>query len=386
MNILLVAPWPLDAAGGVSNAVSMLYEEFAAAGHRVAALIPTRSPGVTPVADSAGREVYGLYLRSPVWEGKDNLRSWLTFWLFLPLTLLRLARFLRRHEVDVVHIHYPLASLAYLGMLRLFCGWRLVVTYQGNDAHDLTIWQPIERRLIRCLLNAADTVTGVSPTLLTRVRTAVPKAAFHEVSIPNGAAVDRIERNSDVPFVAVPETYVVSVGHLIKRKGIDLLIEALRLLRDSGDGVHAVLVGDGSDRAEFERLARERGVADRLTFVGNQSHDQAIAIVRRSAFFVLASRAEGLPLVIAEAMACRKTVVATAVDGVPEIVLDRDTGLLVAPENPVALAEAIRVLHRDAAYRDRLADRAYRRAVESFSWRIIARRYLDVYRAPRSGA
>lgn len=381
VNILLVTPWSIDATGGVSNVVSMLYGELEAAGHRVLAFVPNESAAIRAVNDRAGHTVFGAFLRSPAHQQRP-LRAWVTFLLFLPATIVRLATFLREQRIDVVHVHYPLPAFAYFGWLRSWSRWRLVVTYHGNDAHDLDLWRPIERTLVRALLRAADCVTGVSPKLLEKVRSLLPGVEFAGAAIPNGAPVEQIARNAMRPPVPLPRDYVVAVGHLIKRKGVDLMLRALALLRSRGERLSLVLVGDGPDRAEFERLARELEVADDVHFLGSRSHDEAIAVVKGSTLLVLASRAEGFPLVLGEAMACRKTVVATAVDGVAELVLDGENGLVVPPDDPAALADALSRLQRDAPLRERLAEHGYRRIVAEYSWAAVARRYLEVYAPP----
>ncbi len=379
MNILLVAPWRLDAPGGVSNAVAMLYREFTTAGHRVSALIPQPWDAVRPIEDAPEFSLYGMDFRSP-YHASRPIRALVSCALLLPVTLWRLGRFLRAARIDVVNIHYPLPAFFYFALLRPFARWRLVVTYQGNDAHDLQDWAPLERRLVRLLLRRADEISGVSFTLIEKVRSALHEPALPGVAVPNGAAVEAIERNSVRVETQLPPIYAVTVGHVIRRKGIDVLLEALRQLRALGVRLPLVIVGDGPERNEFEQLAVRLGVADDVHFVGSFPHEQAIAFVKRSSFFVLASRAEGLPLVIAEAMACGKAVVGTAVDGVPEIVHDGVTGLLVPSEDPTALAAAMRRLHEDPELRDRLARNAQRSASSEYSWRVIARRYLALYR------
>jgi glycosyltransferase involved in cell wall biosynthesis len=222
-------------------------------------------------------------------------------------------------------------------------------------------------------------VTAVSVKLLEKVRSALRDPELPGVMVPNAAPFEAIQENAAAPRASVPQRYIVTVGHTIYRKGVDVLLRALGTLRSRGLRVPLVVVGDGPDRADFERLAIELGVAEDVHFVGTQPHDQAIALIKASLFFVLASRAEGLPLVIAEAMACRKTVVATAVDGVPEIVLDGDTGLLVPSEDSDALAVAIGRLWTDDDYRHRLTAQAYERARTQFSWNVVADRYLDIF-------
>ncbi|HZN44973.1 MAG TPA: glycosyltransferase family 4 protein, partial [Nitrospiraceae bacterium] len=113
-----------------------------------------------------------------------------------------------------------------------------------------------------------------------------------------------------------------------------------------------------------------------IRFLGDQSQEQVLQLMKHCLFFVLASRAEGLPLVIAEAMACEKAVIATNVDGVPDIVEHARTGLLVQPEDPQSLADALIKLHENAVWRQDLAKAAREWAIVQFSWESIADRYL----------
>src|SRR5262245_57762453 len=117
MNILLVAPWSLDASGGVSSAVVMLYRQYEQAKHRAIGLVFDDSNWLRLLPTANGLTCYGMYLRSPH-GARAPFRAFLTFCLFLPLTLFQLHRFLRKNDVDVVHIHYPLPPVAYFGFLR----------------------------------------------------------------------------------------------------------------------------------------------------------------------------------------------------------------------------------------------------------------------------
>ena len=378
MNILIVTPFPLNATGGVSSAVLMWYKEFEKHGHNVSVFRAGPTNDIHGVDDLKGFSVHAAYLRSPYIES-NKLRAVLSFCLFFPITLRRLHRFLVRNNIDLVTIQYPLPWMFYFSILRKLGIIKLVVTYQGSDAHDLKNWSPIEQHLVRYLLSSADRIIGVSNTLLHIVRSVFPTLRGTYVIIPNGAPVEEISEASDVLQAKVPENYIVTAGHLISRKGIDILINAIAILSQKGSQVHVVCVGDGPEREDFMKLAVEKGVKETFHFVGDQSHAQTIAAIKASLFFVLASRKEGLPLVIAEAMACKKAVIATSVDGIPEIVLDNTTGLLVPPSDPEALAKAILRLYVDHNTRQEFAEHAYSRVLNYFSWKAIATKHLDIY-------
>lgn len=357
----------------------MLYQEFQRNGHRAVVLIHEGSNRLRPVKDKEAFRVYGIYLRSPIIRGA-RVRAFIMFLAFLPITLFRLSRFLASQKIDIVNIHYPVPYTFYFGILRRLSKWRLVVTFQGSDAHLLAEWRSIEKRLIRFLLESADRVTGVSSSLLDKAELALPGLRIRKTILANGAPLESIKNNSIVPEDVVPAKYIVTAGLLIPRKGIDILLEALARLALNDERIPLVIIGDGPERISLQQMAHDQGIADDVYFVGSKAHEQTIALIKRSSFFVLASRAEGLPLVLAEAMCCRKSVVATAVDGVPNIVRDGKTGILVPPDDSVALCAAIARLHRDEQFRSCLADNAYKLASAEFSWQSIASKYLEIYK------
>ena len=377
MNILVVSPWPLSHTGGVTSAVSMLSREFAKKGHMTTVLVTDGDNRPTLLEERHGVPVYSMYLRVPC-SDQAPLRAIVSFFIMLPVTLFRLHRFLARNRVQGIVVQYPLAPSFYFALLRWLNSWKLVVVYQGSDAHELHQWRPIERRLVVKLLAAADCVIAVSRTLLEKVSQVFPGLRLkRSCLIPNGAPLDLLDRLKTAAAPGkLPMPYVLTAGRLIHRKGIDVLIEALRQVRQKGIELEIVVAGDGPERSNLQELAARADVSMHIRFLGNQSHEQVLRLMNHCLFFVLASRAEGLPLVIAEAMACEKAVIATNVDGVPDIVEHGRTGLLVQPEDPQSLADALITLHENAAWRHDLAKAAREWAIVQFSWENIADRYL----------
>lgn len=182
---------------------------------------------------------------------------------------------------------------------------------------------------------------------------------------------------AEVPATAaVPaarEGFLLFVGRLRIRKGVEVLLAALARAREAGERIPLWIAGDGEHRGSLEAAARRLGVADQVRFLGRVDAEQVRELLRRCRALAVPSTYEGMPLVILEAMEEGTPVVASAVSGIPEVVSDRVTGWLVPPEDPAALAEAITVIHRQpeeaerrgAAGRARL-DAAFRprRAVE----------------------
>jgi glycosyltransferase involved in cell wall biosynthesis len=143
-----------------------------------------------------------------------------------------------------------------------------------------------------------------------------------------------------------------------------VLLDAMAALARSHPEARLTLVGDGPDRAALEARAAELGLENRVTFAGYRDQDGVAEALAGSDIFVLPSFAEGLPVVLMEALAARCAVVATRIAGIPELVRHGETGLLVPPGEAAALAQAVAQLLDDPALRARLAE-AGRAAVEA---------------------
>lgn len=148
------------------------------------------------------------------------------------------------------------------------------------------------------------------------------------------------------------------VARLERHKGIDVLLHALALCLAHAPEFEVVLAGDGSDRGALETLARDLGVAHRVQFLGRLSPQELTPVLHAAGGVVLPSRTEGLPVSLVEAMAHHRAIVATRVGGIPELLQDGESALLVAPDDPEALAEAMQRVASDDDLRSRLADRA----------------------------
>ena len=167
------------------------------------------------------------------------------------------------------------------------------------------------------------------------------------------------------------------MGLLTPRKGLVDLLDARALLHDEGLAHELCLVGGTPDEgAAAEELVRARLTED-VTVLGTVEHAEMPAVYRTAAVFCLPSWYEAMPLSVLEAMACGVPVVATDVGDVARLVLDGETGLLVPPRDPPALAAALGRLLRDPELRTRMGAAGRRRVLEQFSGAAVLAR-LDV--------
>ena len=180
---------------------------------------------------------------------------------------------------------------------------------------------------------------------------------YNAVEIPDGVKPLSVPLKTPVK--------AVTAGRLIPLKRVDGLLEALREIPELG----LVVVGDGPERPQLERMAQELGVSDRVYFAGQRSKEETLALMSACDFFVLNSTHEGLPHVVLEAMALGLPVVATAVGGIPEVVRDGETGVLIYSED--MLGKVLRALSIDKELKQRLVERARRWVREYLSLEVM---------------
>ena len=167
------------------------------------------------------------------------------------------------------------------------------------------------------------------------------------------------------------------VGRLDKQKGIAFFLRAASEVLKVEKHVQFLIVGEGPQRQELEKLSRKLGISGYVVFLGFiEDVPQIMSLID---IFVLPSLWEGLPISLLEAMAARKPVIATGVGGIPEVLADEVSGLLVPPKDTKALTKAILELLKDTAKREAMGEKARQRVAESFNIERMVRDYEECY-------
>jgi glycosyltransferase involved in cell wall biosynthesis len=298
---------------------------------------------------------------------------------------------LRGDRAELVHVQCVSSGAWFAYQAARVVRLPIVVTLQGEltmDADHVYEKSPLLRRTLRTLLARADAVTACSRATLTEAEewAGIALGARGRV-VPNG--VDLGEFADAAVDLGARKPSVVALGRMVPQKGFDVLVDAFgELTRDPTFSWDLELAGDGPELGALRTRAATGGVDDRIRFVGRVDRAEAVELLAGASAFVLPSRHEPFGIVNLEAMAAGTPVVATRVGGVPEIVDDGITGLLVDARDPASLARAIRSLHDDAALRTRVATAASQHVVQ-FGWAAVEQQYREVYasaRAARRGA
>lgn len=296
-----------------------------------------------------------------------------------------LSRILESKAPDIVQTHnvkshflFRLASPAKR--------WPWIAFHHGYTTTNLRM--QAYNQLDRWSLRAADRVVTVSHAFardLARLGVRQDRIRVLHNSVDAGRAtseeIGEAARSLKARMgIASGERIILSVGRLSREKGHADLIDALDAFRRLHAGVRArlVIVGDGPERPRLEAAAARLGLADSVVFAG-QVRD-ARPYYAMSDLLALPSHSEGSPNVLLEAMAAKLPVVATGVGGVPEIVTDGESALLVKPGDPRAMAHAIGTALKDDSLRSGLALRAYETVLSRHSPEARLRVLLNIYR------
>lgn len=291
---------------------------------------------------------------------------------FKAVGALQLVRLLRETKTDVLHTHTQLAPNILGRLSAVMSGVRVVA-----HIHIESYFRPgiVGRLYHRPLDNATARLCQAVVAVSEDTRRALVEQGYppeRVVVVHNG-----VELDGRPPSPPTGRT-VVEVGRLAPVKGQRQLVEAIARIDDA----RLVFVGKDLERSgayerELARRAEQLGVRDRVTFAGYRS--DARELMRDAAVVALPSLAEGLPVVLLEAMAQARPVVATAVGGTPELVVDGETGLLVPPGDADALAAALRALLDDPRRARELGEAGRRRVEERFTAERMTDAVLALY-------
>ncbi|MBI2870413.1 MAG: glycosyltransferase [Candidatus Omnitrophica bacterium] len=292
----------------------------------------------------------------------------------LPFQIARLAR---SKGVDVIHSHNP-SGWFYGGLTSLAARLPLVHTEHTSPDYDFKRWYAIERCLAR--ITARITAVAGSVARFMREEEGIRKpveviyngveAALYDIQIDRAQKRKELGLDEKTPAIGI-------VARFFPEKDHKCLLEAFTKVVARIPRARLLIAGDGPLRDELVTCKDKLGLDGQVTFLGNRR--DIPEFLKALDLFVLSSYKEGLPVVLLEAMAAGLATVATDVDGNPELVLDKKTGLVVPAKNPRALADAICELIADPARAGRMGEEGRRIVREKFNFRQMITAYESIY-------
>ena len=368
MKIALISPYDFAHPGGVINHIRALDEEFTRLGHDVRIIAPASRKKVAALGDRF------IQIGKPRPVPASGSISRISLSLHLAPDIKRV---LQREKFDVVHLHEPFMPMLCSAVLRFSSGINVGTfhAYSGSPGYELG------RPFTTILLKRRNR------KLAGRIAVSAPAKAYASkyvagefTVIPNGVDLRRFHPGvKPMPGYDDSKINILFVGRLEKRKGANYLLNAYARLKKNYPNIRLIIVGPGVNlRRRYELKVRFSRLKD-VVFTGGVRYEDLPRYYQTADIFCApATGKESFGIVLLEAMALGKPIVATSNEGYASVISHGEQGLLVPPKNIKALAEALKSLIEDSSLRRSLGEKGLV-SVRGYDWPLVARRVLDYY-------
>lgn len=374
MKIALVSPYDFAHPGGVVSHIRALDEEFTKLGHDVRVIapaarenwvalgnrfIPIGKPRSIPASGSISRISISLHLAPTI------------------------QKVLAHEHFDVVHLHEPFMPMLCSAVLRFSDGLNVGTFHAYSSRPVYWLGWPITTIILRRRNRKLAGHIAVSEP----AKNFAGKHVSGEfVTIPNGVDLSHFNPQvSPMPGYDDGKINILFVGRLERRKGVKYLLNAYAKLKKEHPDIRLIIVGPGVTlRKRYEWLVRFKKMKD-VIFTGGVSYEELPRYYQTADIFCApATGKESFGIILLEAMALGKPIVASSNLGYASVVKDREQALLVPPHNSTALTEALRSLIDDKELRMRMGASGWH-AVQKYNWPVVAKRILDYYEQVSDG-
>jgi phosphatidylinositol alpha-mannosyltransferase len=366
VKIGLVSPYDYSFPGGVINHIAYLAHHFIQWGHKVKIIAPCPRKRTRYFEE----EVTAIGKPMPVPFGGSIARIPVSPWL-----LVQVGEILAKDDLDILHLHEPFAPMVCLSAL-LKSNCINVGTFHACYSKPRIYWigKPIFKRWL--------------PRLHGKI--AVSKPALDYVSrhlpgeyriIPNGIDIEHFTLHGPKrKEFTDSKVNILFVGRLERRKGLVHLLNACAKVKRTFPNFRLIVVGPGTVlRFKYERSVEDMGLADNVVFTGFVRSDELPSYYRTADIFCApATGGESFGIVLLEAMACGKPVVATSIGGYASVLAHGEEGLLVPPRDEKSLAHALLSLLEDKSLRQQMGAKGRIKA-EKYSWTNVAHQVMEYY-------
>lgn len=333
---------------------------------------------------------YARFARTPATESRHGIEVLHPRYPLLPKVGMALAPFglaaacigpIRRliaegFDFDLIDAHYYYPDGVAAALLARHFGKPLAITARGTDLNLISHYRA-PRQLMKWAAGVADASIGVCAALVDVLRGwGIEERRLHVMR--NGVDLQRFQpqpqAHARTALGLAGAPLLLSVGHLIERKGHHLAVQAMPALRQVHPDAHLVIVGEGEERAALQSLVQQLALHDAVTLAGAQPNEQLPRWYSAADLLILASSREGWANVLLESMACGTPVVATRIWGTPEVVTGPVAGVLVDERSAEGVAEGVLRLLAAPPSRD-----AVRHYAEGFSWAATSQAQLALF-------
>lgn len=361
-KILYWVPHYLPDVGGIQTLAMQTFPYFQEQNYEFAVVACHGKYELPDKTEHNGIPVYRFPFRTILAEGKPGqiikIRQ-------------QVARLKKDFQPDLVHFH--------------FVGPEIFFHHTTTTAYPVPTLFTLHLRisnlqgkadtLLGKALRTADWVTAVSASLLSETQEIVP-----EIKNKSSVVYTGLEKPKLIPEpLQFEPPQILCLGRLVEYKGFDVAIHSFASLVNDFPQARLVIAGEGPLRATLEQQARDLNVAESVEFKGYVQPDQVPALINQASIVLMPSRREGLPLVALEAAQMARPVVATRVDGIPEAVIQGETGSLVDMDDCQALTHAVTLLLSDPDKAKAMGQAARKRVLSEFSLENYVNTYDGLY-------
>jgi glycosyltransferase involved in cell wall biosynthesis len=319
----------------------------------------------------------------PFYLFRGTIKSFFAFLLRFAICILGGFFFFRKRKPEMVHIHFLGANAFYIMLLHMIMRFKIVVTLYGTieaPYKDLARTEGYwEAKILNWtadrVLHQASTIVCISQYLYKKVITIFPDLEPKCKIIPIGVELPNIDQ-----MKAERSNFILGAGRLTFEKGFDTLIKAFKKVSELFPDLKLVLAGDGNERACLERIVFSSALTDKVVFLGEVKRTRVMELLSECKLFVVPSRNEGFGGVILEAMVTGTPIVASAVGGIPELICNKETGVLVPGDSVNELTETLISLLCNKELLVHLGLQAQKAVRKKYDWDVIAGEYLQIYR------
>ena len=306
---------------------------------------------------------------------KSNKLYFLVLPFFMIFGMISACFYARKNDFDIIHVHFPFPLALFGIVMKIFSKKPLVMTCHGSEV-NMAKKNPVFKKIFNFMLKYADFITVNSSFMKNEVEKIIQNKNIE--IIPMGAGIGDISDKSAEKKELKIKTNILFVGRLIEWKGTKYLIDAVKQLDPEKFELH--IAGDGPERENLEKTAPEN-----VIFHGYQIGKNLEELYLNADVFVLpsivdaAGYTEGLGTVLLEAANFSIPSIGTNVGGIPDIIIDRKTGLLVPQKDANALCNAIKILAEDKVLCKIMTENAQKHLKDNFSWEIITEKFFEIY-------
>jgi phosphatidylinositol alpha-mannosyltransferase len=367
MKIALVSPYDFAYPGGVANHISALEHQFTRIGHDVKVIAPA-----SKVVPDFGDKFIPIGKPRPIPASGSIIRVTIS---------LRLASIIKavldQENFDIIHLHEPFMPMLCSAVLR-FSNTANVGTFHACHGKPGYNWgKPISTWMIRRRVHKLHGRIAVSKPAMEFASKYVP--GYYNI-IPNGIDLDHFSPDVlPIDEFCDGKVNILFVGRLEKRKGVNYLLKAFKRVKQEFSNSRLIIVGPGTRlRGKYEKHVKRSGLKD-VVFIGHVSYDELPRYYRTADIFCApATGRESFGIILLEAMATGRPIVASNIEGYASLITNGVEGLLVPPRDKESLAQALITLMASQSLRQEMGARGRVKA-DDYGWEHIAKRVLNCY-------